>query len=356
MSHAPDTVHGGLDPSELAELGIDPAGVLDFSANINPLGPPPAVRQALESVDMAAYPDRRCGALTDALARGIGVGPERVLVGNGSTELIHLLARAYGGRGARAVVFAPAFGEYAAAIGIAGGGVAQVEAYEADGFCWEVHRGLEAIARGQPALVFIGVPNNPTGVSMGQADVQKLAEATRGVGLLVLDEAYRAFAESPLDSRPLLAMDQVVLLRSMTKDYALPGLRLGYMVAAGDVVERTRRLQPPWSVNGMAQAAGLAALQDEGHLAKAREEVRRGKTYLMFELEALGLTPLPSDANFVTVKVGDGSKVRTRLLAKGMAVRDCASFGMPAYVRIAVRRESDCRRLIAALAQVVSRG
>ncbi len=251
-------------------------------------------------------------------------------------------------------MFGPAFGEYAAGASAAGGAVSWVTAREEDAFRWDLDQGVETIVREGPALVFVGSPNNPTGGSLSQADAQRIAEACRGI--LIVDEAYRAFAERPLDPSPLLEMDHVVLLRSMTKDYALAGLRLGYLVAAADVVERVRRLQPAWSVNAMAQAAGLAALRDEGYLARARQEVRRAKAFLMRQLESLGLAPLPSDANFVLVKVGHAREVRLRLLKRGLLVRDCASFGLPEHVRIAVRRTADCRRLVAALAEAVADG
>jgi len=349
--------HGGLDPGELRALGLDPRSVLDFSASVNPLGPPPGLWRALRTIDLAAYPDRACLELTEALAGRTGVAPERVLCGNGSTELLHLLARAFVRSGDGVAILAPAFGEYEAAARLAGGGVSLVWARAEDGFRWDLSEALRAIERAQPALVFVAVPNNPTGVALTEDDLARLADAfPQRSGLLVVDEAYRAFARRPTGPRPLLDRENVVLVRSMTKDYGLAGLRVGYLLAAAPVVEQVRAMQPAWSVSALAQAGGLFALRCEGHVARARQTVERSKAYLVRELRRLSLDPLDSEANFLLVEVGDAAALRLRLLRAGVAVRDCASFGLPRHIRIGVRRIGECRRLVAALSEARAHG
>jgi len=345
-----------VDAAELRALGIDPAVVVDFSASINPLGPPPRVREAVERVDFAQYPDRHCQALRDALSARLEVEPDEVLVGNGSTELVHLLARAYLGKGKRAFLFTPTFGEYEAACDVVGAPFSVSIASEAAGFQWDMEKALEAIHAQRPRLVFLCNPSNPTGVYLSRAAVERVATAVQETGLLVLDEAYLSFTDGAWDSRSLLDLRNVVLLRSMTKDYALAGLRLGYLVAQPDVVSRVRQLQPSWSVNAMAQAAGLAALGSEEYLEEARQVISQSKRYLLREISSLGLEVAPPSANFLLVKVGDAAALRLKLMKLGFCVRDCASFGLQDYIRVGVRKLGECRRLVAALKEVLASG
>ena len=164
-----------------------------------------------------------------------------------------------------------------------------------------------------------------------------MLDAVGDNGLLALDDAFAPLADCPWDSSPLLAGGNLALMRSMTKAHALAGARLGYLVAEPEVVSAARCLQPAWSVNAVAQAAGFAALEDADHVAAARKVISTAKAYLYRELEGLGIPAVPSAANFVLVRVGDARKVRGDLLRHRIAVRDCTSFGLPEYIRIAVR-------------------
>ena len=330
--------HGGTNIAELRSLRLRPEDVLDFSASINPLGAPPCVAQAMSGVDLAAYPDTECTALREALAERLGVSTAHILVGNGSTELIHLAARAYLDGGDGAVIFAPTFGEFEAACNAQNAEVVGIVARECNGFDWDIANAEEVIAERSPSLAFLCNPNNPTGRYLCEDDVRRIADAVPADGLLLLDEAYLPFVDARWDSLPLLGLGNVALLRSMTKDYALTGLRLGYMLAPPDVVERVRAWQHSWSVNAPAQAAGIAALSDTRHVGNGRVAVQAAKSYLVNELGALGLRCMPSAANFVLVKVGDARTLRHALLERhGIIVRDCASFGLPEYIRVGIR-------------------
>ena len=349
------TVHGGLDLAELRRMGIQPGDVLDFSANINPLGPHAAVREAVSNVDLAEYPDRQCLALRDALARRFGVGPEQILVGSGSTELIHLLARAYLRQGERAFIFTPTFGEYEAACNAAGATIHTFMADEAGAFQWEIDAALDAIRAQRPRLVFLCNPNNPTGVYLDQTTVCSVASAVPDDALLVLDEAYVPFVEEAWSSLRLLEQGNVVLLRSMTKDYSRAGVRLGYMLCHPAVAERVRQLQTTWSVSSVAQAAGIAALEcGDRHVELGRHAVAHAKEYLEGELNTMGVPVIPSAANFLLAKTGCATEVREALLRRGVCVRDCTSFGLPRYIRIGLRKTEDCWRLISALKAVLA--
>ena len=354
-------VHGGLNVAELESLGLRPEEVIDFSASINPLGPSPQVLEAAQSVNLGAYPDPDCLKLREAIGSAVGVEPTRILPGNGSTELIHLLARAFLSAEDTALIFTPTFGEYAAACRIQGVMPVSVmppslEIAERP-FHWDLAGALESIAILRPSIVFLCNPNNPTGVYLGYEEVRGIAEAMRGIGILALDEAYVSFVEESWDSTPLLSLGNVALLRSMTKDHALTGLRLGYMLAPEEVVGRVRSFQYSWSVNAPAQAAGIAAIAEWEQVQRGREAVREGKEYLLKTARSLGLECGPSAANFLLLRVGRSADLRRQLLTQHkVCVRDCASFGLPEYIRIGVRTMDDNRKLVEALQQVLGAG
>ena len=348
------TVHGGLDDAELRAQTLTRADVVDFSSNVNPLGASRLARDAAAAVDLSRYPDRECLLLREALAARVGVSVEQLMIGNGSTELIHLLARARMRPRSRCVIFAPTFGEYAAAAGLAGADVEFVRASESDGFNWSIPAAVRAIGSSRPAAVFLCNPNNPTGVYLDEDDVRDLSAAVGPDGLLVLDTSYAPFADDEWDATPLLRCGNVALLRSMTKDHGLAGVRLGYLAASAPVVEATRRLQPAWSVNAVAQAVGNAALDDEAHVDAARRVIRESKAYLYAQLKTMGVPALPSATNFLLARVGDAARVRRALLRRRLVVRDCTSFGLPGFIRIAVRRPDECALLTRALRDVLT--
>lgn len=353
--------HGGIRPAELRALGLDPAEVLDFSASVSPLGPPAGLWATLQRVDLTAYPDPECLELREAIGRHTGAALDSILVGNGSTELIHLLAQAYlrpaAAGGANSVLLlTPTYGEYAGACALAGAELLTLAAQRDKGFAWDWAAAAEIIQSRRPALVFLCNPNNPTGVYLSRGETAALAAAlAQSGGLLVLDEAYVNFVADSWDALALLRTAEgglganLVILRSMTKDYALTGLRLGYAVAAPAVTAQLAARQPDWSVNALAQAAGLVALADGDYLPQARAAVAAAKDYLTRELTALGYAVMPSAANFLLVSVGDGAALRERLRRRGLFVRDGASFGLPDCIRIGIRPWADCQRLVTAL-------
>ena len=347
------TVHGGLNYAELKSLGLAPGDILDFSTSINPLGTAPGVLEAINGINLAAYPDPDCLELREALGAHLDLVPERILIGNGSTELIHMLARAWLEPGAGAVIFAPSFGEYEAACRVQGIEPEFIHASRNGAFRWDLPATLELLAAMQPALVFLGNPNNPTGSYLGEGEVRQLASMIHRDSLLVLDEAYLSFVEQGWDARPLLECGNVALLRSMTKDHALPGLRLGYLLGLPGTLDRVGAFGYSWSVNALAQAAGVAALQQQDHISRGREAVRAGKEFLRKELRRIGFEYASSAANFLLVKVGDAASLRRRLLQDhGLCVRDCASFGLPEHIRIGVRALEDCRLLTNTLEEI----
>ncbi|HZS02772.1 MAG TPA: histidinol-phosphate transaminase [Chloroflexota bacterium] len=338
-------VHGGAPPH------LD--GVLDFSASANPLGPAPGVVAAARAAALDRYPERESATLRAALAARLGVHPETILVGNGTVELFWLLGLCFLGRGDVALVVGPTFGEYARAAALAGARVVEVAARADDDFQPDWSAVARAAAAERPRLSFVCNPNNPTGVYCGRAEIEALLANTPG--LLVLDEAYLPFVVGAWDAIPLLADPRLVLVRSLTKDHAIAGLRLGYVAAAPDVVRILRAAQPTWSVNAAAQAAGLAALEEDRHVERGRALAEEAKVFLAEELRPLGWRVLPSAANFLLVEVGEAAAVTQALRAAGIYVRDCTSFGLPRHIRLAARPLAECAVLVAAARQLTAR-
>ena len=358
-------VHGGIKEAELRALGLRLDDCFDFSASVSPLGPPEGVTEAIAAVDLTAYPDPHCLALTEAIAThhaGAGVTDGNIIVGNGSTEIIHLLTRAWigappAGCTNSALLLTPTYGEYDGAVRISGGTVTTLTATRcSEGFAWDTSAVTATIAAARPALTFICNPNNPTGVLMGRDQLAEIAVAVANTGgLLVVDEAYINLSERWADAdviEPAARHGSVVALRSMTKDYALTALRLGYAVASEEVITRLAALQPDWSVNGLAQAAGLVAIADEAYLERARRAVAASRDCLVERLSELGIRCYPAEANFVLARVGDAADLRDRLARRGLFVRDCASFGLHDCIRIGLRPVEDCMRLADAIDEV----
>ncbi len=358
-------VHGGIKLAELRELGLRLEECLDFSASVSPLGPPAGVVGAIAAVDLAAYPDPHSLELTEAIAghhRADGVGVGNVIVGNGSTEIIHLLARAWVGLPAArvnraALLLTPTYSEYQGAVRVSGGSVESLDAERGeDGFSWDIARAARRIADGRPALVFVCNPNNPTGALVSGEELRILADAAGRAGsLLVIDEAYVNLSERYAEAGAVALAaetESVVALRSMTKDYALTALRLGYAVAGASVIQRLAALQPDWSVNGLAQAAGVVALADGDYLERARDAVRASRECIEARFGELGIRCYPTAANYVLAQVGDAGGLRDALARRGMFVRDCTSFGLPDCIRIGLRPVADCERLANAMSEI----
>jgi histidinol-phosphate aminotransferase len=344
-------VHGG----DLSVIENSPATdgmqVLDFSTCCNPYGPPAAIASKLKNVDISSYPDSGSSALSAALSRRLGAGQDEILVTSGSTELLRLASQAYLGIGDTAIMLSPTYGEYALASRIAGAAVVPFQLKEADTFKLDIGSFIPFAAGHHPKAIFLCSPNNPTGNCLSSSEISRVLSAFPDT-LVVLDEAYAAFMEHVPDFLPTLKWNNLLKVRSMTKDYALAGLRLGYGLASPDIISNLRKIKPPWSVNSAALAAGLAALECDVSLEKSIRQTRQCAKFLVSELASLGFETVPSETHYFLVKVGDAGLFQRRLLSENCLVRDCASFGLPGYVRIAPRRMPDCRRLIRAIKSI----
>jgi len=336
---------------EIRELGLKASELLDFSVSTNPYGPPKGLARALQAADLESYPDSDSNDLKNRLAESLGLLPQNLIAGSGSTELIRLSAAAYLGAGSRALVLQPTYGEYAAAVQLSGAAAAPLVTQPQHDFRLDPEELLTTLQSVHPRVFFWCNPNNPTGDYADRQMVERAIQQNPDT-LIVLDEAYAAFVEKAWSSSGLAEYPNLLVIRSMTKDYAMAGIRLGYAFGHPSLIATLNKVKPPWNVSAPAQCAGLFVLNQSGYIESMRSRLSAAGGYLKSGLLKLGLRPLPSRTNYFMLKVGRAEAIRRALLLKGILVRDCTSFGLPEYIRLAVRTRSQCRRLLAALGEI----
>jgi len=339
--------HGAFDFDELEKLGLNPADVLDFSVNSNPYGPAPQVRAALTAVPLDCYPDREAIALRRALSARFNLAADCFVAGNGSAELFWLLAFVTLSAGSPVLIIEPTFGEYRRVSSLMGAAIHTWQA-SPDDFYLDAVAITTELRRLRPKLVFVCNPNNPTGQTLSPAQLAEWA-SLQPDSLLVVDESYLGFTPA-LDSALTIPARNLVVIRSMTKDYALAGLRLGYAASHNRaLIAALAAVRPAWNVSGLAQAAGVAALSTGDYLSRCLIDLYRAKADLLAGLVELGFAPVPSATHYFLMRVGHAPEFRRKLLRQGVLVRDCASFGLPEFVRLATRRPEQNERLLAAI-------
>lgn len=349
--------HGGNRRALAASAGREPGGVLDASASINPLGPPDWLRPTISAAvaDLVHYPDPDCADLLAAASRRYGAPASHFVAGGGTSELLYALPRATGL--ARAVLPAPCYADYATACHKAGYDLRRLPAAELDGFAVHPDQ-IEAVLR-SPSLVLLGSPNNPTGRVVPAAAVREMA-GRHPQSLFVVDEAFADFVPGFESLAGASRPHNVAVLLSLTKSFAIPGLRLGLLAASPDLADWVRKNLPPWTVNTLAQAVGVKALGDAAYLARTRAVLPGLRDRLAQGLAALGLVVYPGAANFLLARLPINGPTSTelcrRVLAEhGIALRDCANFSglSDRFVRVAVRPEAETDRILAAMAAVL---
>jgi len=351
-------VHGGNVYEVASRLGCSPDSVLDFSASINPLGPPPGLWEELRRAGrlLRHYPDIHNRELLEALASRHGTSPGRVVAGNGSTELLYWLPKALGLTSALAAF--PTFGEYPRAFEIQGVRLHFLTTRAEHLFQPTLDELDAAWNRAAPGAVLVTHPGSPSGTLLPSEVRSYLLDRCRREKIpCIVDEVFADFCEEESLKRFLDDTPELVLVRSMTKFYGIPGLRLGYLLASEAVATELRRCLPPWSVNTLAQAAGVYCLRQEDYRRETLELVSEQRESMRRALEAMpGMHPLPGRANYLMVRMDDDLPPARRLrdeLLMGckVLVRDCASFqgvGDRSF-RVAVRLPQENRRLLEAL-------
>lgn len=333
------------------DLNLDPKSIVKLASNENPRGPSPRVLAAIAAAaaDVTRYPDGNGFALKAALSGKLGVDPARIVLGNGSNDILELVAQAYLRAGDETIYAQHAFAVYPLATKARGAIGVEVPAKE---FGHDLPR-MRAAVTPRTRIVFVANPNNPTGTFVAAAELEAFVASMPSDVLIVLDEAYNEYLEpgERCDSVSWIARHpNLVVSRTFSKAHGLAALRVGYGIMDEGVADMLNRVRQPFNVNALAQAAALAALADPDYVDASRALNKAGLAQLSLGFAALGVPSLPSHGNFVLAKVGDAEKVNRSLLGQGVIVRPVANYGLPEWLRISVGLPVENERFLAALA------
>jgi threonine-phosphate decarboxylase len=348
------TGHGGNIYLASRKTGIPPWKILDFSASINPLGIPKSASEAIRGhISMIPhYPEPFAETLSACIAQHCGVNQGSVLCGNGSNELIHLIARVM--KPKRVLLTDPTFSEYEKACSDGHKtGFKRLKLRGKDDFDPDPAAFIKLM--NDCDIAFLCNPNNPTGRLISKKDVMNIADAARKTRThLVVDEAFIDFCPEESVIMAVSRNPYLIVLRSLTKFYALAGLRIGYGIFPLPVAETLRRHKEPWTVNSLADAAGKAVLNDVAYRAASLETMYQEKRFMERRFDKAGIRYIPSMANYYLIEIKDAERVVLSLAEKGILVRDCSDFrGLGRdYIRVAVLSRKENKRLIQELARL----
>ncbi|WP_082383075.1 histidinol-phosphate transaminase [Candidatus Xiphinematobacter sp. Idaho Grape] len=344
----------GKPIEELArEIGSVPEKILKLASNENPLGPSPkalgAMWQAMARSHL--YPDGGGFSLREAIATRCSLATENVVLGNGSNEIIELCGHAFLRPGDEVITAQYSFAIYALVAGLFGANTVQIPSPE---YSCDLEAMYQAVTPHTRQLCIVN-PNNPTGTTVTQEEIDSFMNRVPGHVLVIFDEAYREFLDSPPDIlRYIRENRNVVIMRTFSKAYGLANLRIGYGLAPVQVAKVLQRIRQPFNVNGIAQTGALAALGDEEHIRATYKLVCEGRSYLQEQFGALGLRYIPSQANFILVHTGrSGEAVFHALLQRGIIIRAMRSYMLPEWIRISVGTPEQNRRLVGELKKVL---
>ncbi|MFA5236316.1 MAG: aminotransferase class I/II-fold pyridoxal phosphate-dependent enzyme [Methanoregula sp.] len=322
-------IHGGTGKRQRENTGKN---LLDFSASLNPL--PPRFAWHCDPVCLSSYPDNEYVQLKECIAHAFHRDPEEICVGNGSIELIRVFCSVVLSGKMTYFTESPTFGEYALSARLAG--ASEADTYEAAG------------------VSFICNPNNPTGELRCRSDLMAhLRDVSSHGGMLFADEAFIELAD-PSESLVAVCEPPLFVLRSLTKSFAIPGIRFGYGFGDPDLIAKIETARPPWSVNAYAEAFALQAFHHIEELGKSRDYIQKERYWLSSHIEELGLRCHPSSVNYLLIDCARNVKpLCTQLETYGILVRDCTSFGLASCIRVAVRTHEENKMLVEALSACV---
>ncbi|HUF60876.1 MAG TPA: histidinol-phosphate transaminase [Verrucomicrobiales bacterium] len=334
------------------ELGLDPAGIIKLASNENPLGPSPravaAMRAALSQAHL--YPDGGGYYLRGAIAEQLGMERQNVILGNGSNEIIEFIGHAFLQPGSEVIAAKHAFVVYKLMATLFAARTVEVDD---PGFAHDLDAMLEAITP-QTREIFIANPNNPTGTLVGEDAIARFMDRVPDHVIVVFDEAYHEFLADPPDTlRYVREGRNVVILRTFSKIQGLAGLRIGYGIAPAPLIQVLQKTRQPFNANAVAQAGALAGIRDEKHRQRTRELTWKGLRFLESAFSAMDLEYVPSRANFVLVRVGDGDAVFRALLEKGIIVRAMRGYKLPEWIRVTVGLPEHNRRFVESLREAL---
>jgi histidinol-phosphate aminotransferase len=338
------------------ELGLPADNIIKLASNENPLGPSrmalAAMRKALAQVNL--YPDGNAYYLKQKLAAGLDVTPAHLILGNGSNEVIEFVGHAVISPGAEVVVSQYCFAVYPIVNAMFGGKLVVVPAKD---YGHDLDAMLAAITP-NTRVVFVANPNNPTGTTASREDLARFVAAVPENVVLALDEAYIEFLGDALDLLPEIRSGRkpnLLLMRTFSKIYGLAGLRLGYGIGHPDLIAELEKVRQPFNINAIAQAGALAALDDTAHADKTRKKNALGLRFYARSFRKLGLEFIPSSANFILVKVGDGQGVFNEMQKLGVIVRPMGGYQLPEWVRVSIGTPKENRRCLEALKSALAK-
>ena len=331
------------------ELGLDPAEIIKLASNENPLGPSPLAKRAMiEALERAQlYPDGGGYRLREAIAQKFGLGMKNVILGNGSNEIIEFAGHAFLTPGDDVVTAGHAFVVYKLMATLFGARTIEVPD---PGFKHDLDAMAAAITP-RTREIFVANPNNPTGTLVSQDEIDRFMDRVPPHVVVIFDEAYYEFVENPPDTLKFIhdGRENVLVLRTFSKIQGLAGLRIGYGLATEELISILQKTRQPFNVNAIAQAGALAGLADQEHQEKTRRLTCDGRELFQRRFAEWGLEFVPSHANFVLVRVGNGQALFKAMLARGVIVRDMTSYNLPEWIRISVGTASEnekCLRLM----------
>ena len=366
MNFGPDYVRaiapyqGGKPISEVArEFGLDEARIVKLASNENPLGIPDSAKQAMMDAiaDLSRYPDSNGFDLKAAISAKFGVPTDWITLGNGSNDILELAARSLVSPGQSVVYSQYSFAVYPLATQAIGARAIVVAAKD---FGHDLPAMRAAITE-DTRLVFVANPNNPTGTFIDGEQIAAFIQSVPSHVVIVLDEAYTEYL-SPAQRYDAFAWvaqhPNLIVSRSFSKAYGLAGLRIGFGIAQPGLTDLMNRLRQPFNVNSLAQAAAIAALQDEAFLKKSAEINTQGYRQLTQAFDQMGIAYVPSVGNFVLFRAGDeenaGAKVNLALLKKGIIVRPVGNYGLPQWLRVSIGLPEENEAFLIALQSVLA--
>tara|TARA_R110002096_G_scaffold403766_3_gene601364 strand:+ start:73313 stop:74437 length:1125 start_codon:yes stop_codon:yes gene_type:complete len=334
------------------ELGLEPDEIIKLASNENPIGPSPkaveAMKEAVENVHF--YPDGGGWRLRNAIAEKFGLNRENVILGNGSNEIIELIGHAFLNPGDNVIVADHAFVVYKLMATLFGADTIEIPD---PGFVHDLDAMAAAITP-NTKQIFVANPNNPTGTMVGQEDIERFMDKVPEHVVVIFDEAYYEFLNEPPDTLKFVREGRnVVILRTFSKIQGLAGLRIGYGLAPQPIADVLQKCRQPFNANAIAQVGALAGLLDEDHQEKTRQLTDEGRTYFQTEFEKMGLEFVPSFANFVLVKVGDGDRIFREMMKQGVILRAMRGYKLPDWVRISIGRPDQNARCVEVLKQLL---
>lgn len=335
------------------ELGLDPSEIIKIASNENPLGPSPKAVEAMKEAASGVhiYPDGGGYKLRNAIAEKFGLGRENVILGNGSNEIIELIGHGFLNPGDNVIAAEHAFVVYKLMATLFG-----AEAIEVPdpGFVHDLNAMAEAITP-KTKKIFIANPNNPTGTMVGEDEIERFMEKVPDHVMVIFDEAYYEFLKNAPDTMKYVREGRnVVIMRTFSKIQGLAGLRIGYGLTTPEIAEVLQKCRQPFNTNAIAQAGAIAGLADEEHQQRTRDLNDKGLAFYHSAFEEMGLEYIPSVANFVLVKVGDGDAVFDTMLKRGVIIRAMRGYKLPEWVRISIGTMEQNYRCIETLKEALA--